>query len=199
MIYHLEKANVVADALSRKSLVDLRAMFARLSISEDRGLLAKLQIRERQPFDESLVRQIHQVESGVQGDFDLNFDGVLRFRGHLCVPGNEDLRHSILPRLIVVISLCIPDLRVLYWWPGLKKGVANFFARCLVCQRVKVEQQCPPEWKWERIMMDFISNLPLIPTHKYSIWVIVDRFTKSTHFLLVRTTFSLHQLAELYI
>ncbi|XP_016702162.1 uncharacterized protein [Gossypium hirsutum] len=98
------KANVVADALSYKSLVDLRAMFARLPISDDGGLLAELQvwsilsqqIPDRQPFDKGLARRICQVEFGVQGDFDLNSDGVLCYRVHLCVLEDEDLRRLIL-------------------------------------------------------------------------------------------------------
>ena len=56
-----------------------------------------------------------------------------------------------------------------YWWPGMKNDVAEFTARCLTCQHVKVEHQAPagklqplsiPEWKWEKIIMDFVTNLP---------------------------------------
>nr|XP_012466402.1 unnamed protein product [Gossypium raimondii] len=74
--------------------------------------------------------------------------------------------------------------------------------------RVKAEHQVPsgllqpitiPEWKWERIIMDFVSGLPLSPKKKDDIWVIVDRLTKSTHFIPVRMDYSLDKLAELYI
>ena len=47
--------------------------------------------------------------------------------------------------------------------------------------------------------MDFISGLPLTPTKKDSVWVIVDRLTKSAHFILVRTGYSLQKLVKLYI
>ena len=47
--------------------------------------------------------------------------------------------------------------------------------------------------------MDFISGLPLTPTKKDSVWVIVDRLTKSAHFIPVRTNYSLQKLAKLYI
>ncbi|GMJ08651.1 hypothetical protein HRI_004534300 [Hibiscus trionum] len=78
----------------------------------------------------------------------------------------------------------------------------------MVCQRVKAEHQVPsgllqplkiPERKWERITMDFVSGLPLSPSKKNSVWVIVDRFTKCAHFLAVNTTYFLDKLANLYI
>ena len=56
-----------------------------------------------------------------------------------------------------------------------------------------------PEWKWDRVTMDFVSGLPLSASKKDAIWVVVDRLTKSAHFIPVRTDFSLDKLAELYI
>ncbi|KAA3470587.1 DNA/RNA polymerases superfamily protein [Gossypium australe] len=100
------------------------------------------------------------------------------------------------------------DLRELHWWPGLKREVTNFVGRCMTCQQVKAENQLPsrllqpvkiPVWKWERVTMDFVSGLPLTPTKKDSVWVIADRLTKSAHFILVRTDYSLQKLAKLYV
>ena len=56
-----------------------------------------------------------------------------------------------------------------------------------------------PEWKWDRVTMDFVSGLPLSTSKKDAIWVVVDRLTKSAHFIPVRTDFSLDKLAELYV
>ncbi|KAA3488290.1 reverse transcriptase [Gossypium australe] len=56
-----------------------------------------------------------------------------------------------------------------------------------------------PQWKWERIMMDFISGLPLTPTKKDLIWVMVDQLTKSAHFIPIRVDYSLQRLAKLYV
>ncbi|KAA3461209.1 Gag protease polyprotein [Gossypium australe] len=56
-----------------------------------------------------------------------------------------------------------------------------------------------PKWKWDRVTMDFVSGLPLSPKKKDVIWVVVDKLTKSAHFILVRTDFSLDKLVELYI
>ncbi|KAK9020566.1 hypothetical protein V6N11_010586 [Hibiscus sabdariffa] len=100
------------------------------------------------------------------------------------------------------------DLKCEYYWVGLKKDVTEFVSKCMVCQRVKAEHQFPsgllqplriPEWKWERITMEFVTGLPMTPSKKDSVWVVVDRFTKCAHFLPVHTTYTYDKLAELYI
>ena len=100
------------------------------------------------------------------------------------------------------------DLKEKYWWVSMKREIAEFVARCDVCQRVKAEHQrlagllqpLPiPEWKWEEVGMDFITGLPRTQSGCDSIWVIVDRLTKVAHFLPVKTTYSGDRLAELYM
>ena len=90
----------------------------------------------------------------------------------------------------------------------MKKYVSDFVTKCMVCQRVKTKHQVPlgflqsiriPEWKLDQITMDFMVGLPLIGRKHDSVWVVVDRLTKSAHFLPVRTNYSLDKLAELYI
>ncbi|KAA3483549.1 DNA/RNA polymerases superfamily protein [Gossypium australe] len=56
-----------------------------------------------------------------------------------------------------------------------------------------------PEWKWDRITMDFVTGLPLTPKKKDAIWVVVDRLTKLAHFIPVRVDYSLDKLADLYV
>ncbi|KAL0383100.1 UNVERIFIED_CONTAM: Transposon Ty3-G Gag-Pol polyprotein [Sesamum calycinum] len=77
----------------------------------------------------------------------------------------------------------------------MKKDVAEFVAKCMTCQQVKAEHQAPagklrplsiPEWKWEKITMDFVIGLPRTLRKHDAIWVIVDRLTKSAHFLPIR-------------
>ncbi|XP_017625056.1 uncharacterized protein LOC108468698 [Gossypium arboreum] len=116
---------MVADALSRRAITDLRVMFARLSLFDDRSLLAEL-----------------QVESGATTDFRINNDGVLCFCGWICMPNDKDLRLSILREAHSSPYAMHPggnkmsqDLRELYWWPGLKREVTDFVARCLTCQQ----------------------------------------------------------------
>ena len=55
------------------------------------------------------------------------------------------------------------------------------------------------EWKWDKITMDFVTGLPMTFNKNNAIWVIVDRLTKSAHFIPVRTDFSLEKLTKLYI
>ncbi|KAI3821418.1 hypothetical protein L1987_08986 [Smallanthus sonchifolius] len=87
------------------------------------------------------------------------------------------------------------DLRQQYWWPGMKKDIAFYVAKCLTCSKVKAEHQRPSSlleqlkilvWKWENLVMDFITKLPRTSSGYDSIWVIIDRLTKSTHFLPIR-------------
>ena len=100
------------------------------------------------------------------------------------------------------------DIKTTYWWNRLKRDAAEFVASCLTCQQVKVEHQRPtgllqelpmPEWKWDRVTMDFVVGLPRTRKGYDSIWVIVDRLTKSAHFLPVHTTYTVAQYAQLYI
>ena len=56
-----------------------------------------------------------------------------------------------------------------------------------------------PEWKWERIAMDFVVGLPKTMGKYDSIWVIVDRLTKSAHFIPVKVTYNAEKLDKLYI
>ena len=100
------------------------------------------------------------------------------------------------------------SIRDLYWWDVLKKDVADYNAKYLTCQQVKAEHQKPSgklqpfpilEWKWERIIMNFVVGLPRSKDGYNCIWVIVDRLTKSAHFLPVKATYSVTKLAKLYV
>ncbi|GJR19788.1 putative reverse transcriptase domain-containing protein [Tanacetum coccineum] len=100
------------------------------------------------------------------------------------------------------------DLKKLYWWPNMKAIIAEYVGKCLTCSRVKAECQKPsglliqpkiPMWKWERITMDFITKLPKTSNGHDTIWVIVDRLTKSAHFILTQETDSMETLIRLYI
>ncbi|XP_052880063.1 uncharacterized protein LOC128286695 [Gossypium arboreum] len=127
--YHSRKTNVVADALSRRAVADLRALFTRLSLFDDRRLLAELQVRP------TWLGQIKDKQLG---------DESLR----ICVPNDEDLRLSILREVHSSPYAMNPsgnkmyqDLRKLYCWPGLKREVTNFVACYMTCQQVKAEHQ----------------------------------------------------------
>ena len=90
----------------------------------------------------------------------------------------------------------------------MKRDVTEYVSRCLMCQQVKAEHQVPtgllnplpiPQWKWDNITMDFVSGFPLTQQKHGAVWVIVDRLTKSAHFIPVRIDYSMDRLAELYV
>ncbi|GJW31832.1 putative reverse transcriptase domain-containing protein [Tanacetum coccineum] len=97
------------------------------------------------------------------------------------------------------------DLQDMYWWLGMKKEIAIYVSKCLTCAKVKAQHQRPPgllkqpkipEWKWEKIAMDFIIKLSRSSSGHDMIWVIVDRLTKSAHFLEIREDYSMEKLVE---
>ncbi|GJW16744.1 putative reverse transcriptase domain-containing protein [Tanacetum coccineum] len=100
------------------------------------------------------------------------------------------------------------DLKKLYWWPNMKAEIATYVSKCLTCAKVKIEYQKPsgllvqpeiPKWKWENITMDFVTKLPRTAAGQDTIWVIVDRLTKSAHFLPMREDDTLEKLMRQYL
>ncbi|GJW77765.1 putative reverse transcriptase domain-containing protein [Tanacetum coccineum] len=100
------------------------------------------------------------------------------------------------------------DLKMLYWWPNIKANIATYVSKCLTCAKVEAEHQRSsgllqqpkiPEWKWEHITMDFVMGLPRTSSGYDSIWVIVDRLTKSAYFLRMKKTDSIEKLTRQYL
>ena len=232
--YHPGKANVVADALSRKSasVASLRVtcffqqfeelgvdfqplsegvMLANMSVSEP-SFIRK--IKDNQLQDPELAKISEHIAE--RPDFRI-VDGVLFYRDRLCVPNIEDLKNDIMTEAHSTKYSMHPgstkmyqNLKGRFWWNNMKREIAAFVSRCMTCQLVKAEHQRPPgllqpleipEWKWEHITMDFISGLPRTRKGNNSIWVIVDRLTKSAHFIPMKTGEKMHMLplAELFV
>jgi len=142
-------------------------------------------------------------------------DGTLRFQNRLCVPDIAELKEQILTEAHNTRYSIHPggtkmyrDLKQYFWWDNMKREIAKYVDRCSTCQRVKAEHQCPvgelrtleiPTWKWDSISMDFIMGLPLLASKKNAIWVIVDKLTKSAHFLLMHDTWGIERLAQLFV
>ncbi|GJS39850.1 retrotransposon protein, putative, ty3-gypsy subclass [Tanacetum coccineum] len=98
------------------------------------------------------------------------------------------------------------DLKQLYWWPNMKADIATYVSKCLTCSKVKAEYQNPsgllvqpeiPQWKWEKITMDFVTKVPKTSSGYDMIWVIVYHFTKSAHFIPMKETDLMERLTSL--
>ena len=83
----------------------------------------------------------------------------------------------------------------------MKRDMMDYVSKCLMCQQVNVEHQVPSgllnsipilQWKWDSITMDFVIGLPLTQRKHDSVWVIVDKLTKSAHFIPVRIDYSMN-------
>ncbi|GKD85412.1 putative reverse transcriptase domain-containing protein, partial [Tanacetum coccineum] len=99
------------------------------------------------------------------------------------------------------------DMKKLYWWPNMKADIATYVSKCLTCAKVKAKHQRPsgllvqseiPQWKWDNIIMDFIMKLPKSSQGYDTIWVIVDRLTKSAIFVPLRETDPMEKLVRMY-
>ena len=183
--YHPRKANVVADALSRKSVQTLRALNGHLSLSNDDAIMVELiakpdllnRVLEAQKNDEKIAAIVNQNRVGKETGFTVKEDGFLYYRDQVCVPNDDESKKSILEEAHSGSFAMHPgstkmyqDLKTSYWWFGIKRDVSEFVTKCMVCQKVKDEHQVPsrllqpiriPEWKWDRIIMDFVVGLPL--------------------------------------
>src|ERR1051325_7909642 len=90
----------------------------------------------------------------------------------------------------------------------MKKDIVDFVYSCLICQKSKIEHQklsgllqplSIPEWKWDRISMDFDSGFSRTPSSHDVVWVIVDRLTKYAHFIPILMDYPMEKFAKLYI
>ena len=152
--YHLRKANVVADALSRKTRQTLRALNAHLSLTNDGIVVTELiarpsllnRVLEAQKKDEKIVVIVSQIGNGKEIEFTVNEDGVVYYKDRVCVLDDNDLRKVILEEAHSESFAIHPgstkvyqDLKMPFWWSGMKRDVSEFVTKCLVCQRVKAE------------------------------------------------------------
>ncbi|GJR27928.1 putative reverse transcriptase domain-containing protein [Tanacetum coccineum] len=210
--YHPRKANVVADALSRKERLKplrVRALVLTISLNLPVKILeAQVEARKEENYGtEDLCGMIKKLEPRA--------DGTLCLNGRSWIPCFGDLRELIMHESHKSKYSVHPgsdkmyqDLKKLYWWPNMKAEIATYVSKCLTCAKVKAECQKPsgllvqpviPVWKWENITMDFVTKLPKTSTGQDTIWVIVDRLTKSAHFLPMKETDSMEKLTRQYL
>ncbi|GJW63706.1 putative reverse transcriptase domain-containing protein [Tanacetum coccineum] len=154
--YHPGKANVVADALSRKERVKPRCMRA----------------------------MVMTIQSGIRGMILAAYGEAFKQENVLLVGGVRmiimDEAHKTMYSVHPRADKMYPDLRDMYWWPGMKRDIATYVSKCLTCAKVKAEHQRPSG----------LLQQPEIPEWK---------LTKSAHFLAIREDFSMEKLVRFYI
>ncbi|GJW82093.1 putative reverse transcriptase domain-containing protein [Tanacetum coccineum] len=170
--YHSGKANVVADALSRKEQIKpLRVRALVMTIGLD--------------LPESWLPCYGDLRTVIMHE-------------------SQKSKYSI----HLVSDKMYQTMKKLYWWPNMKADIATYLSKCLTCAKVKAKHQRPsgllvqpkiPQWKWDNITMDFVVNLPKSSQGYDTIWVIVDRLTKSSIFVLMRETDPMEKLARMYV
>ncbi|KAI3762252.1 hypothetical protein L1987_52677 [Smallanthus sonchifolius] len=203
ILSHPGKVNVVADALSRKEEhPPIRVKSYKLVVTPD--FMTRLRNIQIDALKEKNVKKGRM--SGQEKYLEENEYGVkIRF-GRMWIPHMGEFRVKVLDgahksqySIYPGTTKMYQDLRQDYWWPGMKFDIMKYVAKCLTCSQVKAEHQKPygrlqpldiPEWKWEHITMDFITKQPKTAKGYDTIWVIVDRLTKSAHFLPIRETYS---------
>nr|GFB53537.1 RNA-directed DNA polymerase [Tanacetum cinerariifolium] len=204
--YHPGKGNVVADALSRKSgmiagirveeeiIRDLERLDIELYVRGQHGYWASLrvepdlisQIKEAQKEDGEIWTIVENLDKQVE--FYLDDDNVLWQGTRLVIPNDASLREALLTEAHSSSFSVHPgstkmyyDLKQHFWWCGIKRDPLDI-----------------PVWKWDEILMDFVTGLPRTQRRHDAIWVVVDRLTKSAHFLPIRKDYSVSKLAETF-
>nr|GEX07341.1 putative reverse transcriptase domain-containing protein [Tanacetum cinerariifolium] len=222
--YHPGKANVVANALSRKERIKplrVRALVMNIGLDLPRKVL-EAQTEARKPENLKsedvggmLIENSKDPEKPRKEKLEPRADGTLCLNNRSWLPCYGELRTLIMLESHKSKYFVHPgsdkmyqDMKLLYWWPNMKADIATYVSKCLTCLKVKAEHQKPsgllvqpeiPQWKWDNITMDFVTKLPKAQSGNDTIWVVVDRLTKSAHFLPMKETDPMDKLARLYL
>nr|GEV55980.1 hypothetical protein [Tanacetum cinerariifolium] len=179
-----EKANVVAEAMSRKERIKPLCVRALMKIVHndlpEQILEAQKEVMKKKNVKaKKLGRLIKQI-------FKFRPDGTRCFGNSVWLPRFGGLRDLIMHEshkskysIHLGSNKMYQDLKLLYWWPNMKADITTY--------------------KWERITVDFVSGLPRTPSGYDMIWAIVDRLTKLAHFLPIKKTNIMEKLTQLYL
>ncbi|XP_052877319.1 uncharacterized protein LOC128283945 [Gossypium arboreum] len=178
---------LVVEKLVRKGY---EAYLAYISVADSENSSVK-DIRTVRDFPDVFPEELpglppnRKVEDGATANFGINSDGVLCFRGQIYVPNDEDLRLSILREahsspyaMYLDGNKIYRDLRELYWWPGLKREVTDFVARCLTCQQTAHFIPVRTDFSLQKLAKLYISEV--VRLHGVSVSIISDRDPRFT-------------------
>jgi hypothetical protein len=234
--YHPGKANVVADALSRKvhynhlelepvsdplceemrrlnlKVVEQGSLYA---LAAESNLYDRIVTAQHNDEDIQIIKQKLAEGDPKYTCFQKDHQDVISFGKRLVVPVDPEIKKTIFDEAHMSKLYIHPgstkmyqDLKQNFWWSNMKVDIAKYVAECDTYHRMKashlksagvLQPLSIPMWKWDDISMDFIVDLPLTARKKDSIWVIVDRLTKTAHVIAVHTTYSVQQYAEFYM
>jgi hypothetical protein len=167
--YRPRKANVVADALSRRSHVsqlvvdsmpfelceelnklNLRIVANTEATEMEVGSNLVQEVQKGQVEDEKIQEIKRNIKEEKSPGFSEDEDGVLWYKWRICVPSIKELKEKILCEAHESAYSIHPggnkmyhDLKATYWWYGMKRNIFEYVALCDTCQRVKVEHQRP--------------------------------------------------------
>ncbi|KAI3827955.1 hypothetical protein L1987_02044 [Smallanthus sonchifolius] len=157
----------------------------------------------------------HESLQGMDKQFEVKSDDIHYFMDQIWVSSFGNLRDPVMDEAHKSRYSIHPgadkmyhDLKEHHWWPNMKAEIATYVSKCLTCAKVKVEypkslgllqQPENTQWQWEQISMDIITKLLRTSSGHDMIWVIVDRLTKSTHFLPIKEIDKLEKLARIYL
>ncbi|GJY08643.1 putative reverse transcriptase domain-containing protein [Tanacetum coccineum] len=183
--YHPGKANVVADALSRKEQskpLRVRALVMTIGLDLPKQILnAQTEARKPENIKNEdvggmLLKNSKDPEKVRTEKLEPRSDRTLCFNGRSWLPCCGDLRTVIMHESHKSKYSIHPgsdkmykDMKKLYWWPNMKANITTYVSKCLTCAKVKAEHQRPlgllvqldiPQWKWDNITMDFVMKLP---------------------------------------
>jgi hypothetical protein len=163
--YHPRKANVVADALSRRSQVpdEEPLPLSHSAVLAHIALVSELleQIIAEQRYDDLEIPHIQKLMAEGRGPhFSIDKQGVMRYKNRVVVPGNEGLRRKILDEAHQSKLSIHPgsnkmyhDLHQWYWWSNMKQDITRYIAECDICGRVKADHLRRP---------GFLQPLPIL-------------------------------------
>ncbi|KAF8045332.1 hypothetical protein N665_5167s0001 [Sinapis alba] len=204
-----------ADVL--EGMVRLLHLNTSVSENEPLGLEAVNQadlltrIRQTQGLDENLQK----VSQNDKTEYQVARDGTILVHGRIRVPNVRELKEEIMGQshkskfsMHPGLNKMYKDIKRYYHWVRMKTDVVEWVAKCPTCQLVKDEHQVPsgllqnlpiPEWKWDNITMDFVSGFPTTRNRKDAVWVVVDRLTKSAHFIPIKNIDGVEPLVRVYM
>jgi hypothetical protein len=148
-------------------------------------------------------------------DYKLRNDEILLYMIKIYVPNYHELRSTILKEMHNVAYVGHPRyqkkfaaVKSQYYWPGMKREIDEYIAKCLECQKIKAVHSHPtrlvqplpiPKWKWEVVSMDFITKFTRTRKQHDYIMVVVDNLTKAAHFIPMKIIHKETHVADIYM